>query len=83
MNVIFIQYLFNYLGDSLRDRAFATRFFLSYQAFVFQFEYKQLRRQRSDPEKIGTQSLSQMHFTFHLLITNLLYLLFSDFSLNY
>ena len=74
-----IQYLFNYLGDSLRDRAFATRFFLSYQAFVFQFEYKQLRKRA----QTIAQSLSQTYFIFNLLITNLLCLLFSNFSLNY
>ena len=79
MNVIIIQYLIIYLGDPLRDRAFATRFFLSYQVFVFQFECTQLRKRA----QTIAQSLSQMYFIFNLLITNLLCLLFSDFSLNY
>jgi len=58
LNVIFIQYLIIYLfiywGDSATaDRAFATRFFLSYQAFVFQFECTQKEGSAQIPRKSG------------------------------
>jgi len=69
LNVIFIQYLIIYLGDSAAaDRAFATRFFLSYLVFVFQFKHKTKRRQRSNPEKIGPQSLANPHNTINYIL---------------
>ena len=73
LNFILIVFFLNYLGDSAAaDRAFATRFFLSYLVFVFQFKHKTKRRQRSNNPEASGQSLSQIHTipsTILLLIT--------------
>ena len=44
LNFILIVFFINYLGDALRASAFATRFFLSYLVFVFQFKHKTTKK---------------------------------------